>query len=219
MDISGFFPFWDKIDARDRETLGSAANVRHVAEGDVLEPGRDNCTGLILIGGARLRVFILSEEGREVTLFRLGPGDVCLLSASCMFQGVSFDINIIAEKGGEIAIIPTRVYKTISDRSAPLANFTNQIMAERFDSVMWLIEQILWKSFDARLAEFLLDEAELENSDSLGITHEQIAYHLGTAREVVTRMLKYFVGEGYVSLARGSVTLTDKEALRKIAGK
>ncbi|MGI6204627.1 MAG: Crp/Fnr family transcriptional regulator [Anaerovoracaceae bacterium] len=217
MNISDFFPMWDKINARDRDMIRGAANIRHTEEGEVLEPGRDNCTGLILIDDARLRIFILSEEGREVTLFRLGPGSVCLLSASCMFNGMSYDINIITEKSGDIAIVPTSVYKAVSERSAPLANFTSQIMAERFESVMWLIEQILWKSFDARLAEFLLDEADLEGTNTLSITHEQIAYHLGTAREVVTRMLKYFVGEGYVALARGSVTLTDVKALRRIA--
>ena len=100
--------------------------------------------------------------------------------------------------------------------SAPLSNFTNEIMATRFSEVMWLMEQIMWKSFDKRLAAFLLEESALEETPVLKITHEAIANHLGTAREVVTRMLRYFQSEGMVKLARGTVEITDAAALEKL---
>ena len=101
--------------------------------------------------------------------------------------------------------------------SAPLANFTNALMAARFSDVMWLLEQLLWKSMDRRLAAFLLEEAAVEGTDTLRLTHERIAAHLGTAREVVTRLLRYFQSEGLVKLGRGSVELTDRRALAKLA--
>ena len=98
-----------------------------------------------------------------------------------------------------------------------VANFTNEIMATRFSEVMWLMEQIMWKSFDSRLAAFLLEESDLEETERLKLTHEKIADHLGTAREVVTRMLRYFQGEGLVRLSRGMVELLDRKRLEKLA--
>ena len=103
------------------------------------------------------------------------------------------------------------------EKSAAVANYTNELMASRFSEVMWLVEQVMWKSFDKRLAAFLLEESTLDNSDTLTITHDKIAAHMGTAREVVTRMLRYFQSEGMVSLSRGSVKLTDRKHLEELA--
>ena len=89
-------------------------------------------------------------------------------------------------------------------------------MATRFSEVMWLMEQIMWKSFDKRLAEFLLEECSLEETNILKITHETIAGHMGTAREGVTRMLRYFQNEGMVRLSRGTVEVTDKIRLEQL---
>ena len=115
-------------------------------------------------------------------------------------------------------MLPPHIYKKLMEESAPMANFSNQIMASRFTDVMWLIEQIMWKSFDKRLAGFLIEESVLDNTDSLKITHEKIANHLGTAREVVTRMLRYFQSEGLVKLSRGTIELIDKKGLEQVSG-
>ena len=131
-------------------------------------------------------------------------------------NSIQFDITIAAEKNTEVLVIPAEVYKSIMEVSAPLANYTNEIMASRFSEVMWLIDQIMWKSFDKRLAEFLLNEANIEGTDTLKITHETIGNHLGNPREVVTRMLKYFVNEGLISLSRGTIEITNKNALKNI---
>ena len=129
---------------------------------------------------------------------------------------IQFDIIIEAEKDSEFWIIPSDVYKKLMEHSVAVANYTNQVMAARFSEVMWLVEQIMWKSFDRRLAAFLLDESALDDSTVLKLTHDKIAAHLGTAREVVTRMLRYFQSEGMVALTRGSIELTDTEKLRKL---
>jgi CRP/FNR family transcriptional regulator len=130
---------------------------------------------------------------------------------------MQFEVTIAAEKDSEIYIIPPYVYKSIMNESAPVANYTCEIMATRFSEVMWLIEQIMWKSLDKRLAAFLLEESVIENSSRLKITHEEIANHLGSHREVITRMLKYFQNEGGVSLSRGAVEITDHGWLEKIS--
>ena len=142
---------------------------------------------------------------------------MCLFSASCMMNSIQFDISIEAEKDTELWVIPTEVYKKLMDDSMAVASYTNQLMATRFSEVMWLMEQIMWKSFDKRLAAFLLEESGIEESGTLKITHDRIAAHMGTAREVVTRMLRYFQSEGLVSLARGTVEIKDITGLQLVA--
>ena len=131
-------------------------------------------------------------------------------------RSIQFEIMIEAEKDTSLWVIPSEVYQGIMAESAPLSNFTNEIMASRFSEVMWLMEQIMWKSFDKRLAAFLLEESALEGSAVLTLTHDTIAKHMGTAREVVTRMLRYFQSEGMVKLSRGNVEITDENALEAL---
>ena len=187
-----------------------------LGKGAVLHDGSADCAGLVLIKSGQLRAYILSEDGREITLYRLLDHDICLFSASCVMRSVQFEIMISAEKDSDVYIIPPHIFKKVMDESAPLANYVNELMATRFSEVMWLIEQIMWKSVDKRLANFLLEEAALENSDVLKLTHETIANHLGTAREVVTRMLRYFQNEGYVKLTRGAVEITDRSGMEEL---
>ena len=175
-----------------------------------------DCTGLLLVKSGQLRAYILSDEGREITIYRLFDRDMCLFSASCMMRSIQFEITIETEKDTELWIIPTEIYKSIMEESAPVANYTNELMATRFSDVMWLIEQIMWKNLDKRVASFLLEESSIEESDKLTLTHEAIANHLGTHREVITRMLRYFQSEGMVKLSRGTVTILDKEKLNQL---
>jgi len=133
-----------------------------------------------------------------------------------MMRSIQFEITIAAEKDTELWVIPVEIYQRIMAESAPVANYTNELMATRFSDVMWLIEQVMWKSLDKRLAQFLLDEAAIEATNRLKITHETIANHLGSHREVMTRMLRYFQNEGMVSLSRGTVEITDAEKLEEL---
>ena len=216
MELQNYFPIWDKLTPAQRETLTDSAVSRAVKKGAVLHSGSMDCTGLLLVRQGQLRAYILSDEGREITLYRLFDRDICLFSAYCMMRSIQFEIVIEAEKDTELWVIPAHIYQGITEESAPAANFTNELMATRFSEVMWLMEQVMWRSFDKRLAGFLLEESTLEETASLKITHETIANHLGTAREVVTRMLRYFQREGMVKLARGTVDLTDIEKLKQL---
>ena len=200
-----------------QQQLKSSAISRTVKKGTVLHNGNLDCTGLLLIRHGQLRAYILSDEGREITLYRLFDRDICLFSASCMMRSIQFEMMIEAEKDTELWIVPAEIYQSIMQESAPVSNFTNEIMASRFSEVMWLMEQIMWKSFDKRLAEFLLEECSLEETNILKITHETIAGHMGTAREVVTRMLRYFQNEGMVKLARGTVEICEERRLQELS--
>ncbi len=217
MKFPEYFPMWDKLTPDQQNHLWNNA-VSHTAEkGTIIHNGSMDCTGLLLIKSGQLRAYILSDEGREITIYRLFERDLCLFSASCIMRSIQFEITVEAEKDSEFWIIPPDVYKQVMEESAPTANFTNEIMASRFSEVMWLMEQVMWKSFDKRLAAFLLEESFLENSNYLKITHETIANHMGTAREVVTRMLRYFQSEGMVKLSRGTIEITDVKMLEALS--
>ncbi len=216
MDFQSYFPIWSKLNQAQQSRILDSLISRRVEKGTVIHNGSVDCTGLILVKSGQLRAYLLSDEGREITMYRLFDRDMCLFSASCMMHSLQFDITIEAEKDTEFWIIPAEIYKNLMEESAPAANYTNELMATRFSDVMWLIEQIMWKSLDKRVAAFLLEEAAIEGSDRLKITHEAIANHLGSHREVITRMLRYFQNEGMVKLSRGAVTLLDRNGLEKL---
>ena len=223
MDFSSYFPIWNKLTPTQQQILERNAVLRKVDKGTVIHNGTViyngtvECTGLLLVISGQLRAYILSDEGREISLYRLFDRDICLFSASCMMRSIQFEMMIEAEKDTELWVIPPDVYQGIMEASAPLSNFTNEVMATRFSEVMWLMEQIMWKSFDKRLAAFLLEESTLEETQVLKITHETIANHLGTAREVVTRMLRYFQNEGMVKLTRGTVEICKERRLQELS--
>ena len=217
MDFQDYFPVWNRLTAAQQNRLLTGLTSRKAKKGTILHNGSADCTGLLLIKTGQLRAYILSDEGREITIYRLFDRDMCLFSASCILNSIQFEITITAEKDTEFWLIPSELYKNLLTESAPLANYTNELMAARFSDVMWLIEQILWKSLDKRLAAFLLEEAAIEDSNELKITHEIIANHLGSHREVITRMLRYFQSEGIVKLSRGKITLLNPERLEALA--
>lgn len=216
MEFENYFPIWNQLTAEQKSRIQRGLITRKAEKGTIIHNGNMDCTGLLLVKYGQLRAYILSDEGREITIYRLFDRDMCLFSASCMMRSIQFEITIETEKDTELWIIPTEIYKSIMDESAPVANYTNELMATRFSDVMWLIEQIMWKSLDKRVASFLLEESSIEESDKLKLTHEAIANHLGTHREVITRMLRYFQSEGMVKLSRGTVTILNKEKLEHL---
>ena len=187
-----------------------------IKKGTVVHDGSPDCLGMILIRSGQLRAYLLNEEGREVTICRFFEMDVCLFTAACVMPNMQFDIFIEAEKDTEIWIIPACLYKNLMDESLALSNYAHDLITNHFSELMWLMEQIMWKSLDKRVASFLLEECSIEDSNALRITHEAIANHLGSHREVITRMLRYFQNEGMVKLSRGSVEVTDSKKLQQL---
>lgn len=216
MEFREYFPIWDKLTGDQQQKLSARLPLRAIPKGTVIHNGSMSCTGIILVKSGQLRTYMLSDEGREITLYRLFEGDMCLLSAPCMIRSIQFDVTVETEKDTEVWIIPPNVYQQVMEQSAALAGYTLELMATRFSEVMWLMEQVMWKSLDKRLAAFLLEESAIEDSDTLKLTHETIANHLGSPREVITRMLRYFQSEGIVRLSRGAVTITDDAALEAL---
>ena len=216
MDFSQYFPIFHQLTPAQQQKLLSAVTLRSVKKGDVVHNGAIECTGLVLVRSGQLRAYMLSSEGREITLYRLFDRDICLLSAACMISSLQFEVTISAEKDTDVYIVSPVLYKQLMQESVQIANYTNELMATRFSEVMWLVEQIMWNSLDKRVASFLLEESLIEGTPQLKITHETIANHLGTHREVITRMLRYFQSEGMVRLTRGAVEITNARQLEAL---
>lgn len=210
--------FWEDLSSNDKTRILDNTYPVKYKKGESIHGGESDCIGILLIQTGGLRTYILSEDGREVTLYRLTPGDVCVLSSSCVLSNITFDVHIDADFDSELLIINSDVYSELAANNLYIENFTNKEAVARFSDVMWAMQQILFMSFDKRLASFLLDEISRDGSLEIHMTHDQIAKYVGSAREVVSRMLKYFASEGIVTLQRGGITILDKARLRKIVG-
>ncbi len=214
--LSSQLPFWGQLSATQQELLVANTKAAYFSKDQSLHCGENDCIGVLFVKSGRVRTYITSEEGREITLYRLEAGDICILSASCVIQSIDFDVSVEAEEDCEVIQINAYTFSRLSQENVYVELFSYKMATERFSDVMWAMEQILFTSFDKRLATFLLDETAKTGSDEIHMTHEQIAKYLGSAREVVSRMLKYFAKEGYVALSRGTITVADKKRLREI---
>ena len=217
MEFSEYLPFWSKLTKEQQERIENVIEFRSVKKGTRIHDSSAECLGLVAIKWGQLRAYILSEDGREVTISRLFEYDVSLLSASCVMPDMQLIVMIEAEKDSEFWSIPACLFKNLVDESIAVSNYSRNLLSGNFSELMWLMEQIMWKSFDKRLAGFLVEESRIEETPALKITHEKIAAHLGTAREVVTRMLRWFQSEGMVKLTRGTVELLDPKGLEKLS--
>ena len=216
MQYREYLPFWDKLTKEQQDRIAGVIEYRTVTKGARIHDSSAQCLGLVAVKSGQLRTYMLSEEGREITISRLFEYDISLLSASCVMPDMPLNVMIEAEKDTQFWSIPACLFKNLMEESLPVASYARTLLSSNFSELMWLMEQIMWKSFDKRLAEFLLEEANLEEGPVLRITHEKIAAHLGTAREVVTRMLRYFQSEAMVKLTRGAIELTDEAKLQAL---
>ena len=211
------FPFWNDLTPEEQEMLCRYTRPVHYAKGARVHSPLESCVGILLLRSGQLRAYLLSEDGRDVTLYRLFGGEVCILSASCVMDSVNIDLYIDAEEDTEAYCISAGVFRSLMQQNVEVRCFAYQMTAERFSDTMWTMQQILFMSADRRLAIFLADELAKTGGDDVRLTQDQMAKYMGSAREVVSRLLKYFAGEGIVKLYRGGVTVTDKDRLTKIA--
>lgn len=215
--LQAAFPFWERLSLPQRDALCKGTVRIHYNKGKSVHGSGDKCTGVVILISGELRVYMLSEDGREITLYRLYGGDVCMLSASCVLDSITFDVHIDAEEDCDSLVINPAVFSGICNECIHAENFALKTAVERFSDVMWAMQQVLFMSFDKRLAIFLYDEMIKNGSDTVHMTQEQIAKYIGSAREVVSRMLKYFASERIVEVSRGGVRITDKKRLAELA--
>lgn len=210
------FSFWEHLSDEERRRFDDHAVPAHYPKGTSVHSGDEDCVGVLLVRKGHLRVYMLSEDGRDITLYRLFAGDVCILSASCVLDAITFDVFISAEEDTDILLIDSGFFHQLADENIYVKCFGYQLATVRFSDVMWAMQQILFMGVDKRLACFLWNESVKDGSDDIKLTHEQIARYMGSAREVVSRMLKYFSDEGIVKLSRGGVRITDRKRLQSL---
>jgi CRP/FNR family transcriptional regulator len=208
--------FWDHLNPNQKTMLLENTMPVSYKRAENIHRGENDCVGVLLIKSGELRTYILSEDGRDITLYRLGSDEICILSASCILENITFDVHIDAEADCEVLLLKSSIFSQICNENIYAENFSYKSMIDRFSDVMWAMQQILFMSFDKRLTIFLLDEVARTGSNTINMTHEQIAKYIGSAREVVSRMLKYFENEGYVNLSRGKIEVIDKVQLKEI---
>lgn len=207
-------PFWERLDINQRTFLAQRSRLMQFDAGDHVQGAGAGCAGVVFVRSGRLRAFMLSDQGREVTLFHVQPGECCILAASCILPMITFNIALDAAEDSDLLIVDSQAFGTVSQENIYAEAFTYRQTTERFSDCMWVMQQVLFMGLDTRLAIWLLDEVARSGSKTIYATHDEIARHLGSAREAVSRMLKYFAREGLVELARGSIELIDVKRLR-----
>ena len=206
--------FWDKLSYADQQELTANTMLHKYSAGQNVHSASNQCVGVLLVKSGELRTYIMSNDSREITLYRLSEDNVCILSASCILHNITFDVYIDAECDTEVLLINSVYFSKLLEQNVYVENFSLKITVDMFSEVMWTMEQILFMSFDKRLAIFLLDETSKTGNNTLSLIHEQIAKYVGSAREVVSRMLKYFEKEDIVKLSRGTIEVINKAKLR-----
>ena len=214
MNLEKLFPFWMNLSQTEKDMLENATYTEQYEKGMLMHRTEDSCKGLITVLSGQLRTYILSEEGREVTLFRVNSEEVCVLSASCLMDAITFDVLIEATEDTEVLVIPAQILNHMIQHNPYVELFLYKAATEKFSDVMWTMQQILFLKIDQRVAQFLWDEMIQKNTMVLSFTHDEIARYIGSAREVVTKVLKYMVKEGVLELKRGTIVILDKEKLR-----
>lgn len=214
-------PYWDALQDTEKELVQSAAIVRSLSAGSLLHGNTDagaSCLGMFYVLSGEVRAYIVSDEGREITLFHIRAGESCVLSASCLISQISFETQLVIAKDAEILIIPSAAFGTLTEQNIYVRCFMLELATERFSAVMRVMESMIFKRFDQRLAHFLLGEYKKTGNCEIRMTQEQIAEQVNSAREVVARMLKQFVNDGLISVQRGKILLKDAVGLERIKG-
>lgn len=215
-NILSKLPFWGDLSETQKKYIEQNTIIRHYEKGSSIFSQGNSCLGMTYIIKGSIRVYINSEQGREITLFRLKEDDPCVLSASCVISQLSFETQMEAEESCDLLIINSSAFRHITDENIYVKCFMYELMTKRFSSVMWTMQQILFSKFDSRLAAFLINESEKTNSMEIHMTQEDIAKQVNSAREVVARMLKRFAADGLIKLRRGNIIINDIHSLRKI---
>ena len=209
-------PFWKLLTDSEKELVRQNAVIRLYKKGTRMYSSERECLGMLFVMQGEMRTYLLSEEGREVTLFRIYPNDLCVLSASCVISQISFDTQMSAQKDTEALMIPPNIVLLLKEKNLSVRCFLYELATKRFSDVMWAMQQILFKRLDQRLALFLMQESQRLGTDTIHMTHEQIAQQISSAREAVARMLKQFSEDGLVELKRGAIRLLDQKGLKTL---
>ena len=208
-------PYWEYLTEDERKLAMEQAYVRHYVPGEQMYGPCVECVGMIHVLRGETRAFLLSDEGREVTLFRVVEGDNCIISASCVLAQISFEAHMEASEESDILIIPVNLFGDFCEKNVYVRCFAYELATTRFSSVVAVMEQTLFSRLDKRLAACLLRLYRKNGDREIRMTQEQLAGQVNSVRETVGRMMKRFAAEGMLEIHRGSVVLKDLKKLEE----
>ncbi len=214
--VSTYFPITANCSGEHIQLIRNTALIKRFRKDETILHGGKACSGLVAVVNGQLRAFIQSANGKQVTLYRLYNYDVCVMSASCLIKNMQFDIHLTAQSDTTVLIIPTATIELINPVNPLFRQFTLDLLAQRFSDVMWTMEQIAFSPMPARIARFIFDTANQNDGLIANLTHDAIAKELGSAREVITRILKYLQSEGIIQMYRGKIRITDLAKLEEL---
>ena len=206
-------PFWNNLSKEEKENILSFSIVQSYKKGSFIHTQEDTCLGLIYVLEGNIRVYMVSEEGKEITLYHIKENEVDVLSASCVVNQITFDTELIAKEDSTLLIVPVTILSPLKDSNIHVRSYIYEVLAERFSDVMWTLQQVLFLKMDQRIATYLLDVSNTSNSLSIHTSHEDIAQEINSAREVVARVMKHLQDDGLVEMKRGVITILDKKRL------
>ncbi|MBQ9902133.1 MAG: Crp/Fnr family transcriptional regulator [Clostridia bacterium] len=202
-------PFWNDLTPAERETVLRCARIREYKSGSLIYSPEQECLGLIKLLSGSIRTFMLSEEGREVVLYRMKEGDIDLLSAACVVNQITFETQMVAQSDCTVLVVPATCLAQFKRDNLAVRCFIFEKLGERFSDVMKLMQTMLFTRIDRRIAALLREKAEAGGKKEIRMTHEEIAAMINSSREVVSRTLKGMERSGLLTLGRGKITLHD----------
>lgn len=209
-------PFWANLTPEEKAIVSQRAITKRFSKNQLISSNSSACLGVILILSGGIRVSLISDEGREVTLYRAHANEFCVSTAFCVIQQLTFEAIVTAEEDTTVLVIPSSVCARLMDSNIHVRAFIFENSTKRYSQTIWAIQQMLFKRFDQRLASYLISAYEQSGSDEVPKTQEEIARDVNSAREVVARMLKDFAAKGLVEIKRGKILLRNIEGLRKL---
>jgi CRP/FNR family transcriptional regulator len=182
----------------------SSAQQRTIPVGKQIYSEGDACAAIAFVMSGEIRVFKTGQTGREITLYEIGPGETCILNASCILSGRSYPANAVTLTDVDLFLVPSPVFRRQVNEHELMRDFVFTLLSRRLSDVMELVEEVAFGRMDQRLMEYLVEKSA---DGKLETTHQKIAGDLGTSREVVSRLLKDFERKQTVKLSRNMITL------------
>ena len=214
--MSNRLPFWNLLTDREKEILKDNTIERTYTKGSIVFDNSSSCLGLLNVISGQVRAYLVSDEGKEVTIFKLEDNDLCVLSASCIIKQITFDTQLVANEDTKVLIVPSNIIEDLAYMNIEFRCYLYEKALARFSDVMWNMQELLFKGLDSRVANYLINQYERTDSTIIKVTHEEIANDINSAREAVTRILKLFIQDGLIKLQKGSIELIDVDALYDI---
>lgn len=216
LDYIDKIEFYNLLSEEEKKIVADNVYIKTYDKGEMIHSCTGACLGMVFVIDGRIRTSVISQEGRELTLFKIDKGDTCVISAACVLHEIRLESSMSAETDTTVLVLKSKALAQLVEQNLAVKSYCYEIAVRRFSAALFVLQEMILLRFDQRLAKYLIETSKKTGSNKLKLTHEAIAGDLNSAREVVTRMLKQFEIEELVTLGRGSVEIKDLEALETL---